>query len=311
FKILDKNKTETRYNSEWLKKLGFKEIGQLADLFGLHEFEAREVIGRRLKEGKRVSLREVLYPLMQGYDSVAVKANVELGGTDQRFNLLAGRKIQAHYGMASQDIIMTKLLEGTDGRKMSSSAGNVINLTDQPGDMFGKVMAIADILVEKYFMLATDIDKEAISKTMARPAIEAKECLAFEITRIYHGEKKAETAKKFFKEAFRERKLPENMPKAKFNDAKLSDILLKAGLVASGSDFRRLIRSGAIEADQKVVGDPNFKPVPGMVIKVGKKKFLKIYSSSSSSESSSLSNSSNDSSSPPPAPPSSSSSKAS
>ena len=125
FKILDKKKTEARHNSEWLKKLGFKEIAAIADLFGLHEFEARDVINKRLKEGKRVSLREVLYPLMQGYDSVVVKADVEIGGTDQRFNLLSGRVIQQHFGQKPQDILMTIFpLEGTDGRKMSKNYGN-------------------------------------------------------------------------------------------------------------------------------------------------------------------------------------------
>ena len=256
--------------------MGFKEIAALADLFGLHEFEAREVISRRLKEGKRVSLREVLYPLMQGYDSVAVKADIEIGGTDQRFNLLAGRTIQAHYGMARQDIIMTDLLEGTDGKKMSSSAGNVINITDQPEDMFGKVMAIPDTLVEKYFMFATNLERDTVREIMRRPAVEAKERLALEITKIYHGEKGAGVAGDFFKKTFRERKLPENILEVEFSDAKLSDILLKAGLVSSTSEFRRLIRSGAIEADQKTVPDPNFKPSPGVTIRVGKKKFLKI-----------------------------------
>jgi tyrosyl-tRNA synthetase len=135
FIILDKSKTEAHYNSEWLKKLGFAEIGSMANVFGLHEFEARENIAKRLKAGKRVSLRELLYPLMQGYDSVAIKADVELGGTDQRFNLLAGRTIQPLYKQAPQDIMTFDLLEGTDGRKMSSSWGNVINLVDTPDDM--------------------------------------------------------------------------------------------------------------------------------------------------------------------------------
>ncbi len=151
FKILDRTKTETHYNSKWLKKLGFKDIAQMADLFGLHEMCARENIAKRLDAGKRVSLRELLYPLMQGYDSVAIKADVELGGTDQRFNLLAGRTIQPFYKQQAQNILMTTLMEGTDGRKMSSSWGNVINITDTPDEMFGKVMSIKDELIKKYF----------------------------------------------------------------------------------------------------------------------------------------------------------------
>jgi len=130
----------------------------MANLFGLHEMAARENVAKRLKEGKRVSFRELLYPIMQGYDSVAVKADVELGGTDQRFNLLAGRTIQPSYGQTPQNILMTALMEGTDGRKMSSSWGNVINITiDEPNDMFGKVMSINDELIKKYFVLATRV----------------------------------------------------------------------------------------------------------------------------------------------------------
>src|SRR3989344_1702721 len=144
YKILDKKKTEVYYNSKWLKKLGFVEVAKMASLFGLHEFEAREVIARRMKAGKRVSFHELMYPLMQGYDSVMVRADVELGGTDQRFNLLTGRRIQELYGQKSQDIVMMDILEGTDGRKMSSSWGNVINIMDPPDEMFGKVMSIHD-----------------------------------------------------------------------------------------------------------------------------------------------------------------------
>ena len=277
FKILDKNKTETHYNSEWLKKLGFKEIAAIANMFGLHEFEAREVIARRLKEGKRVSLREVLYPLMQGYDSVAVKADVELGGTDQRFNLLSGRVIQQNFRQSPQDILMTVFpLEGTDGRKMSSSWGNVINIADESNDMFGKIMSIRDNLIEKYYKLATDLTDGEIAQIMKKRPLEAKEELAFEITKLYHGEKKALGARKYFKETFQEKKLPTSMPAVKYEDVKLSDILLKAGMVGSNSEYRRLIRDGAIEVNSKVIGDPNFKPHPGSIIKIGKKKFIKI-----------------------------------
>ncbi len=277
FKILDKSKTETRYNSEWLKKLGFLEISRLADLFGLHEFEARDMISRRLKDGKRVSLRELLYPLMQGYDSVAVKADVELGGTDQRFNLLAGRTIQSHYGLNRQDILMTEFpLEGLDGRKMSSSWGNGINISDVPNEMFGKVMSTKDELLEKYFRLATNLGLEEIKQAMKLRPIEAKGRLAYEICRLYHGENKAENAREFFKETFREKKLPVKIPTIKFTNAKLSAILLKAGVVESNSEYRRLIRAGAIEINSQVVKDPNFSPASGAVIKVGKRKYIKV-----------------------------------
>ncbi|HLD27626.1 MAG TPA: tyrosine--tRNA ligase, partial [Patescibacteria group bacterium] len=154
-KIINLKKCEIKYNSQWLKKLTYDKTGEQADQFSLAEFMARENIKKRLDEGRRVSLREVLYPLMQGYDSVAIRADVELGGTDQRFNLLAGRRLQEYFGQKPQNILMTPLMEGTDGRKMSSSWGNTIDLTDEPAEMFGKVMSITDDLIIKYFTLAT------------------------------------------------------------------------------------------------------------------------------------------------------------
>src|SRR3989344_875322 len=182
-KILDMSKVEKHYNSEWLEKLGYREIGEHADAFSLSDFISRENIKRRLDAGKRVSLRELLYPLMQGYDSVAVKADVELGGTDQRFNLLAGRTIQPLYHQEPQDILMTELIEGTDGRKMSSSWGNVINITDEPNDMFGKVMSLKDELVKRYFELCTRIPLLEVEEVMKGHPKEVKTHLAFEITR--------------------------------------------------------------------------------------------------------------------------------
>ncbi|OGF51738.1 tyrosine--tRNA ligase [Candidatus Giovannonibacteria bacterium RIFCSPLOWO2_02_FULL_43_11b] len=278
FKILDKNKTETHYNSEWLKKLGFKEIASIADLFGLHEFEAREVIARRLKEGRRVSLREVLYPLMQGYDSVAVKADVEIGGTDQRFNLLSGRVIQQRYGQQPQDILMTAFpLEGTDGRKMSSSWGNVININDEPNNIFGKVMSIRDDLIEKYYKLATDLTDDEIARNMKKGALGAKKELAFEITKLYHGEKKALVARKFFKETFQEKKLPSEIESINFEPkASISQIIVKSGACQSMSKARELVRQKAIELDGKIITDPAFKPNTTGILKIGKKKFIKI-----------------------------------
>src|SRR3989338_9480709 len=176
----------------------------MADLFGLHEFEAREVISRRLKTGKRVSVRELLYPLFQGYDSVAVKADLELGGTDQRFNLLAGRTIQKHYGQAPQDIMTMALLEGLDGRKMSSSWGNVVNITDEPSEMFGKIMSLRDELIQKYLLLCTQlppVEIEMIQKGLSRPR-SLKARLAREIVTLYHGNKAADLAEKNFESKF-------------------------------------------------------------------------------------------------------------
>ena len=178
FKILDRQKTETHYNSEWLSKLGFEELARMANLFGLHEFSSREVIARRMKAGQRVSFHELLYPLMQGYDSVAVKADLELGGTDQRFNLLTGRRIQPMYKQEPQDILMTDLLEGVDGRKMSSSWGNVINIVDEPSDMYGKVMSVKDELMKKYFALCTRVPLTEVEEVLKGHPKKAKIPLA-------------------------------------------------------------------------------------------------------------------------------------
>ncbi len=248
FKILDKSKTEARYNSTWLRKLGFLEIANIANLFGLHEFEAREVIAKRMKEGKRVSYLELMYPLFQGYDSVAVKADVEIGGTDQRFNLLTGRHIQPLYKQAPQDILMTELLEGTDGRKMSSSWGNVINITDAPNDMFGKVMSIKDELIDKYFVLATNVSRETTPSILARGPRDAKVELAKEIVKLYHGEKAANEANREFARVFSQKKAPENIPEMKlnFSELPLVDLLVETKLATSKNEARRLIEQGGV-----------------------------------------------------------------
>lgn len=281
-KILDKSKTETHYNSKWLKKLGFKEIGEMANLFGLHEFEAREVIARRLKNGKRVSMRELLYPIMQGYDSVAVKADVELGGTDQRFNLLAGRTIQKHYGQPQQDIMTTELLEGTDGRKMSSSWGNVINILDAPAEMFGKVMSIKDELMNRYFQLTTPLSESEIKEIFAgsKNPRDIKIKLASEIVSLYHGTKAATAAENTFESKFGkshgEVKADFELKK-KAGEYLLIDILVEGKLASSKSEARRKITEGAVDVDgMKITNESaKVKLAKNTLIRLGK-RFLRI-----------------------------------
>ena len=286
YKILDRKKTEVHYNSKWLKKLGFAEIGKLADLFSLHEFEARENIAKRLKAGKRVSLRELLYPLMQGYDSVAVKADVELGGTDQRFNLLAGRTIQPGYKQKPQNILTTELMEGTDGRKMSSSWGNVINLTDAANDMFGKVMSIPDTLIKKYFLLATRVPADEITEVLKLPnPRDQKLRLASEITKLYHGIKKAQEAQEAFISQFSKGELPSDIPMKKITGItqpggmwKVSVLLKSAGLAGSKGEARRLIEQKGVKVDGVVSEDVELR-LDGkkeILLQVGKRKFLKV-----------------------------------
>ncbi len=280
FKILDSKKTEVRYNSEWLAKLGFLEIARMANLFGLHEVASREIIAKRMAAGKRVSFHEMLYPLLQGYDSVAVEADVELGGTDQRFNLLAGRRIQPLYKQAPQDILMMNLLEGIDGRKMSSSWGNVINLTDEPNDMFGKVMSINDNLIVKYFEYTTRVPLDKIKqiekelKTGANPR-DIKKRLAEEIVTLYHGAKAAKSAAKEWAQVFSNKEKPSEIVEMKVKSKDLVSILVETKLAASKSEAHRLLAQKGVKIDAKVATESSAVK-SGNILQVGKRKFIKI-----------------------------------
>jgi tyrosyl-tRNA synthetase len=279
-RILDLKKVEYRFNSEWLKKLGFIEIAKMANLFGLHEFSARENISKRMKAGKRVSLRELMYPLMQGYDSVAVKADVELGGTDQRFNLLAGRQIQPLYGQPSQDILMTNLLGGTDGRKMSSSWGNAINIMDKPNDMFGKVMALSDDLIIKYFEYATGLPMAEVKefekqlKAGINPR-DIKKRLAEEIVALYHDKKSAVEASKEWAKVFSHKEKPTDIVEMKVKSKDLVSILVETKLAVSKSEARRLLAQNGVKVNDTIATEST--PVkPGSLLQVGKRKFVRI-----------------------------------
>lgn len=282
FLILDKSKTETHYNSKWLKKLGLRELGKLANAFGLHEFSSRELIKKRLDLGKRVSVRELLYPLMQGYDSIAVKANVELGGTDQRYNMLAGRVLQPLYNQAPQDIMMFSLLEGTDGRKMSSSWGNVINITESPNEMFGKVMSVNDDLIKKYFTLATRMplaEVEKVIKNNKNPR-DQKIILAEELTSLYHGKQKAVLAKQSFVSQFSNKQLPDKISEVSIAKGiyQTADLLLKLKLVESKSEARRIIEQNGLKVDGQLFKESSIeiKQKNHLLIQVGKRRFIRI-----------------------------------
>ena len=281
-KIIDMDKCETRHNSEWLAKLGFWEISNQADQFSLAEFIARENIRRRLDAGTRVSLRELLYPLMQGYDSVAVKADVEVGGTDQRFNLLAGRTLQGMYKQPAQDIVMGTLLEGTDGRKMSSSYGNTIDLSADANDMFGKVMSISDDLIIKYFSLATRVPIEMVEQSREELAGGAnprdlKIKLAHEIVGMYHSEKSAQEAEKYFVSTFSKKEQPDEMPEVKPSSYDIITVLVEAKFCASKGDARRQIEQGGVKVNGIKVETQNFASIQkGDVVQKGSRFFVRI-----------------------------------
>ncbi len=282
-KILDIQKVEFVFNSTWLNKLGYKEIGEHAEQFGLGEFIARDNIRKRLDAGKRVSLREILYPLMQGYDSVAVESDVELGGTDQRFNLLTGRTLQKHFGQEPQDILMNPLVEGLDGRKMSSSWGNTINFTDEPNDMYGKVMSVNDGLIIKYFEYFTRVPMDDVSKIEtdikngANPK-DAKMKLAHEIVQMYHSEKDADVAEEYFVNTFSNKVTPNEIEQLKPSAYDIVTILIEAGFCKSKTDARRQINGKGVKVNGEKVADDSVEVKNGDVVQKGKRFFVKIIS---------------------------------
>ena len=284
-KILSPKNLEIHYNSKWLGKLRYDEIGEQADAFSLADFISRENIKKRLEEGSRISLREVLYPLMQGQDSVAIKSDVEIGGTDQKFNILAGRRLQERSKQKPQDILMVNLIEGTDGRKMSSSWGNTIDLLDEPQNTFGKIMSLNDALIVKYFIHCTRVpmkDVEALEQSLKENTInprDAKLKLAEEITTLYHGEKKALRARNDFINTFARRGAPADLKEEVVGGGReLCDIILSLGLIASKTEWRRLVLGRAVENMEtgETIQDYNFKIEQGGVFKIGKKRFVKI-----------------------------------
>ncbi len=273
-KILDLKKTEFHYNSEWLSKIKFEELVRLASLFTVQQLVNRRNFKERFESGAIIGFHEFLYPLMQGYDSVAVSADVEIGGTDQLFNLLAGRKIQEFYGQEPQDVMTLQMLEGLDARKMSTTYGNVVNIIDEPNDMFGKIMSMKDDLIVKYFNLATNLDA---GKIHGINPFEAKKELALEIVKIYHGKKAAEDALRRFINVFQKGELPEDMLSFEIEKGEiLCDVLIKNNLVSSKSEFRRLMKEGVVEFDGGIGEDIGFKIKNSGVAKIGKEKFAKI-----------------------------------
>lgn len=281
-KILDIEKTEFVYNSSWLSKLSFEEVTKLAECFSVQQMLARRNFKDRYEAGVEISLREFLYPMMQGYDSVAVKADIELGGFDQLFNLKAGRIMQEYFGQPKQGIMTCQMLEGTDGRKMSSSWNNIVAIVDDPETMFGKVMALHDDLIIKYFILCTDLSLEEIQKIEiamnegGNPK-DSKMRLASEIVRQYHKEKDALFARDSWVKAFEQGGVPETVPEIiTTHDKELGAVLVEAKIVTSKTDWRRLVEENAVtDTDNGVINDPKMLCYNG-VFKIGKKRFVRI-----------------------------------
>lgn len=279
-KIVDLKKVELKHNGEWHRKGTKQKMIEEAMNFTVNQMLKRDNFAKRLSEDKPVGLHEFLYPLLQGMDSVAIKADIELGGNDQYFNLLAGRTLQKRYGQKEQDILTVDLLEGTDGRKMSKSYNNAIYLLDKPSEKYGKIMSIKDELIEKYFLLATDLTIKEIDAIIKKGPREAKGSLAFEIVKRYHGENVANEAASDFEKKFIKKELPDEMPEIKipYLIQSLADILVDAKMAVSKSEARRLIEQGGVRVDGACIGEREAKiePTRGMIIQVGKRKFLKV-----------------------------------
>ncbi len=285
FKILDKDKTEVHPNSEWFSKMNFLEVLDLASKISMEHIMSHETFRQRIAKYQPFFLHEIFYPLMQGYDSVMVRADVELGALEQKFNLLTGRRLQRAFGQKEQNLLMTDYLLGLDGKeKMSKSLGNFISLRDSASEMFGKVMSIPDTAVGHYFEMCTDIRESEIKEFEKRiKAGEGKQVkieLAHKITEIYHGEKGAKKAEQDFEAVFAQNKMPDKMDKHSFGAQKISIVgaMIESGLVASRSEARRLIEQGGVKINGEKVGDENLvvnlsKP---KILQVGKRRFLKI-----------------------------------
>jgi len=285
-KILDisEDKLEVRYNNEWLAELNLAEVIKLTSNMTVARMLERDTFELRYKKGDPISIYEFLYPLMQGYDSVIVKSDVELGGTDQTFNNLVGRDIQRAYGQNPQVVITTPILVGLDGKeKMSKSKGNYIGVTDEPNDMFGKIMSISDEMMENYFTLLTDLSSERIAE-LTNPdkthPKDAKVLLGKKIVAHFYDEETADLAEKHFDKVFAQGQLPDDIPEVEISPEPIiaSKLVVVTGLAISSSEAKRLIRQGAVNIDGEKVNDPNeqITPTDGMVSQVGKRKFAKL-----------------------------------
>ena len=285
YKILDRERTQVRYNSEWLGQLDLADAIKLAGQFTVQQFLARENFQARLERGDPIWLHELLYPLLQGYDAVAQRADVQIGGTEQLFSLLTGRKLQEARGQRPQVCITFPILVGTDGRqRMSKSTGNYIGIAEPPEVMYGKVMSLPDEVMGQYFRLVTRWTPEEVARTEAELAagrlhpMEAKKMLAREIVDCYHGAAAAQAAARRFERVHQEDKLPQEMPEFVLDEAlPVPDLLLAAGLCRSKSQGRRLVQQGGVRLDGELIESIEQVVMPGeKVLQVGKRRFVRL-----------------------------------
>jgi tyrosyl-tRNA synthetase len=286
FTVLDKDKTEIRYQSEWFGELGLMDVIKLLSKFTLAQFMAHDTFRRRWESGNPLFMHEIMYPLLQGYDSVAINADIELGATEQKFNILSGRDMQRFYNMEQQVAVLSPILLGTDGQnKMGKSLNNYIAVFDTPSDKYGKVMSIPDSLIINYFNYATKVDPDEIA--LIKKDLDSgvnpkfiKQRLAREIVSLYHGADEGQKAEDEFNRVFSQKEIPTDIDEYSCSDSPvwIVKILTDSKLCTSGSEARRMIKQGAVSINSEKISDENYQiNIEGeLIIKVGKRKFLKL-----------------------------------
>lgn len=285
-KIIDFSKVKMRYNGDWLLKLSLKEILEIASYISASHLFQRDMFQRRLQKGDTVWTHELLYPLLQGYDSVALDVDVEIGGTDQVFNMLMGRELQQKMNKREKFVLTIPMILGLDGKQMSKTSGNTVNIEDAAEDMYGKVMSLRDELILSYFELCTDVSMDEVKrleKDLASKKISLRDLkmrLAKTIVSKYHSKEAAEKAEQEFQKVFQKKEMPSDMPQFSLKKAELPllNVLVEAGLASSKGEARRLLLQGGVRVGGVAQKDPNFpvKSGKGVVIQVGPRRFMEI-----------------------------------
>ncbi|MCU9811646.1 MULTISPECIES: tyrosine--tRNA ligase [Paraclostridium] len=290
FKILDREKTIVKFNSEWLQTMNFMDVANLASKYTVARMLERDDFKKRFASNQSISIHEFFYPLMQGYDSVAIKADIEMGGTDQKFNILMGRTLQKEYDQEPQIALLMPIIEGTDGvKKMSKSLGNYIGISEAPNDMYGKTMSIPDELIIRYFELVTDEHPdsiEAMKSDIEQDKVNPRDLkmkLAKEVVELYHGEEKALEAEQYFKSVFQKKNIPDDIAEMEVSIEESEEGLFFIPKIVTGlklspstSEARRLLKQGGIKLNGEKVENDKIALQTGDIIQVGKRKFAKI-----------------------------------
>ncbi len=286
YTVLKPEQTEVRWQSEWFSSLHLADVLKLLGRFTLAQFMAHDTFRSRYEQGQSLGMHEIMYPVLQAYDSVAIQSDIELGATEQKFNILCGRDMQRHFGQEEQVAVLSPILTGTDGvNKMGKSLNNYIAVFDPPAEKFGKVMSIPDSLIINYFTYAANADENTLEEVKAEldggvnPML-LKKRLAREIVGFYHGEEEALKAQEGFEQLFSRREVPDEMPEYEVSEAsvRVTKLLTDSGLCASGGEAKRLIQGGGVSVDDEKVGsvDAELEVKDGMVLRAGKRKFLRL-----------------------------------